>query len=288
MSRHVLLVADDAAIAAPLMGWLSELGYAVTPADGAAEVVDLFAGHVFSLVVFHLEPGHMTALGTIARLREMAGGSPTPTIAVTSARGSQLERLKSFARMLGVTAWLHTPLERDRLVARVEEAMQPRTRSSEEAAAAAWETARKAARAQMRRAEKKAAPAPPAEAAPGESTEDQLVRLRFELYELRHQPARDRLGLPAEAGREQAREAYFDLVAAYHAENAKAKSDGARTAIVDIQATLKEAYFAIRRGTKLAVAEDPPQPPPPVNTLPSPPPPKSGAPASRGHRGQTA
>ncbi len=222
-STRILLVVPQSDVRSTLSEWLGELGFEVDAAAPGADAVSAFQRQFYKLVIFGFDSDRPDILKTLGRMRKETGGRPTRAMAVTGASGTALVRLKSFSRYLGVTAFVHTPLDRQALIGSLLTVME-----LPEDGAAPLETARLETE---------------------ETEQDRLLRLQFELYELSRQPAFARLGLSAGAAQVEIRRAYFELVAAYHNEAAKARCLQSRRSVERIHTVLSEAYLSARRAS---------------------------------------
>jgi len=226
-----MLVVSEPEVCATLHDWLVDLGFDVVVAENGDDAVTRFTREFYKLVIFWFDNDRPDMLRTLGRMRLQTGGRPTTAMAVTGAQGSALGRLRSFSAHLGVTSFLHLPLERSCLIARLAESIgMPGDEGLQQKALDLAESL--------------------------ESEQDRLLRLQFELYELSRQPATARLGLESDAGTDEIRQAYFELVTAYHAEGARARTEQARRAVDRIQGVLSESYLALRRRRREAPEQD--------------------------------
>ncbi len=219
MAGTALVVATPSERTSLLTDWLQRMAFEVTVAPNPTAGLEAFQKDVFRLLVAELEPPGLETLSMLARLRELRPGQGTPTVVVTGARGPELDRLRSFASHLDVDAFLHDPIEPQRLRKRLVQAL------GREVQEIVVEVAKDAA----------------------DEIDEHLLTLRFERDKLKGQGLHARLGCAETATRDELRTAYFSLVASFHAERAQCRTEASRALVNEIQELLRESWLGLRR-----------------------------------------
>ncbi len=135
MSQHLLIIEDDARLAAMVAQYLEQSGYTVTHAgDGAsglAHITSAAHGQVPELVILDLMLPDMDGLEVCRRIRALPGGLAQTPVLMLTAKGDPMDRIIGLE--IGADDYLPKPFEPRELLARIRAVLR---RKSEPLAAA--------------------------------------------------------------------------------------------------------------------------------------------------------
>jgi DNA-binding response OmpR family regulator len=137
-TRHILLVDDDAGVAATLARLIEAEGYRCTVAGDGQTALEAIREHAPDLIILdRMLPG-MSGDEVLRRLRRDPGGGDIPVIMLTG-KGEEADELVGLA--LGADDYLGKPVSGRRLLARVEALLRRRRATAEEPAVVDYGTA---------------------------------------------------------------------------------------------------------------------------------------------------